>query len=192
VGSTATIIACKFAENGLKPTAAQAQLLLGALVADTLLLTSPTTTETDRQQAASLARRARVDLKKFGREVLVRNDETMERPATELVEKDLKEFADGTTRFAVAQIETVDRTRLDAARLDGFATALRERRERGGWEFAALLVTDIFRGDSVVLFDSRTPAFARRLGASGEVWAGCVSRKKQFLPEILRRLQAKP
>jgi len=192
VGSTATIIACKFAEHGLKPTAAQAQLLLGALVADTLLLTSPTTTETDRQQAASLAQRARVDLKKFGREVLVRNDETMERPATELVEKDLKEFADGTTRFAVAQIETVDRTRLDAARLDGFATALRERRERGGWEFAALLVTDIFRGDSVVLFDSRTPAFARRLGASGEVWAGCVSRKKQFLPEILRRLQAKP
>ncbi len=190
VGSTATIIACKFLEHGKRPTVAQAKLLLGAVVADTLLLTSPTTTETDRQQAASLARRARLDLKKFGREVLVRNDETLERPAAELVEKDLKEFSGGGARFAVGQIETVDRTRLDAARIEQFAAALRERRERGGWDFAGLLVTDIFRGDSLVLFDAKTAAFRSRLGPSGEVWAGCVSRKKQFLPEILRRLNS--
>ena len=188
VGSTATIIACKFSEHGKKPSPAQAKLLLGAIVADTLLLTSPTTTEVDRQQAAVLARRAKVDLKKFGREVLIRNDETLERPAAELVEKDLKEFSNGVAKFAVAQIETVDRTRLDGAHLKHFAAALRERRERGGWDFAALLITDIFRGDSVVLFDAKTTALAQQLGASGEVWAGCVSRKKQFLPELLRRL----
>jgi manganese-dependent inorganic pyrophosphatase len=188
VGSTSTIIACKFAEHGKEPSPAQAKLLLGAIVADTLLLTSPTTTEIDRQQATALARRAKVDLKKFGREVLIRNDETLERPAAELVEKDLKEFSGGGAKFAVAQIETVDRTRLDAAHLKKFSAALRERRERGGWDFAALLVTDIFRGDSLVLFDAKSPAFTHRLGASAEVWAGCVSRKKQFFPEILKRL----
>ena len=188
VGSTATIIAFKFAEHGKKPSPAQAKLLLGALVADTLLLTSPTTTEVDRQQAAALARRAKVDLKRFGREVLIRNDETLERPAAELVEKDLKEFSGGGAKFAVAQIETVDRTRLNAAHLRQFAAALRDRRERGGWDFAALLITDIFRGDSVVLFDARSTMLAQQLGASGEVWAGCVSRKNQLLPEILKRL----
>ena len=191
VGSTATIIACKFSEHGKRPSPAQAKLLLGAIVADTLLLTSPTTTEIDRQQAAVLARRAKVDLKRFGREVLIRNDETLGRSAAELVEKDLKEFAGGRTRFAVAQIETVDRTQINGARLKQFASALRDRRERGGWEFAALLVTDIFRGDSLVLFDAKNPAMAQQLGASGEVWAGCVSRKKQFLPEILKRLGEK-
>ena len=188
VGSTSTIVACKFSEHGKSPSPAQAKLLLGAIVADTLLLTSPTSTEVDRQQAAVLARRAKVDLKKFGREVLVRNDETLERPAAELVENDLKEFSVGGVRFAVAQIETVDRTRLNGASLKNFAGALRGRRERGGWEFAALMITDIFRSDSLVLFDARTSAFAHRLGVSGEVWAGCVSRKKQFLPELLRRL----
>ena len=66
----------------------------------------------------------------------------MERPAAELVEKDLKEFCGAGVRFAVAQIETVDRTRLNAARLKKFADALRERRQRGGWEFAALIITD--------------------------------------------------
>ena len=191
VGSTSTIIACKFSEHGKKPSRAQAKLLLGAMVADTLLLTSPTTTETDRQQATALARRAKVDLKKFGREVLIRNDETLERPVAELVEKDLKEFSGGGAKFAVAQIETVDRTRLDDAHLKNFAIALRERRERGGWDFAALLVTDIFRGDSLVLFDAKNSTLTQLLGASGEVWAGCVSRKKQFLPEILIRLADK-
>jgi manganese-dependent inorganic pyrophosphatase len=188
VGSTATIIACKFTENGKRSSPAQAKLLLGAIIADTLLLTSPTTTEIDRQQAAALARRAKVDLKIFGHEVLIRNDETLDRPVAELVENDLKEFSGGGAKFAVAQIETVDRTRLDAAHLKQFATALRERRERGGWDFGALLITDIFRGDSLVLFDAKTAALAHLLGASGEVWAGCVSRKKQFLPEILKRL----
>ena len=47
VGSTATIIACKMEEHRLRPSAAQARLLLGAIVADTLLLRSPTTTEVD-------------------------------------------------------------------------------------------------------------------------------------------------
>ncbi len=191
VGSTATIIACKFAENDKRPTLAQAKLLLGAIVADTLLLTSPTTTEVDHQQAAVLAKLAKVELKEFGREVLVRNDETLDRSAAELVEKDLKEFSGNGVRFAVAQIETVDRSRLDGARLKKFASALHERRQRGGWEFAALLVTDIFRSDSLVLLDVKTPMMERKLGPSGEVWAGCVSRKKQFLPEILKRLGEK-
>lgn len=188
VGSTATIIACKFIEHGKKPSPAQAKLLLGAIAADTLLFTSPTTTQVDRQQAAALVRIARVNLHSFGREVLVRNDETLERPASELVEKDLKEFSAGSTRFAVAQVETVDRTRLDTAHLEKFAAALRERRQNGGWEFVALLVTDMFRGDSLVLFDAKTTALRQQLGPSGEVWAGCVSRKKQFLPELLRRM----
>lgn len=192
VGSTATIIACKFAEHGQRPSTAQAKLLLGAIIADTLLLTSPTATEVDRQQAAALAEWAGVDLKSFGREVLVRNDETLERPAAELVEKDLKEFSGGGVRFAVAQIETVDRNRLDGAHLKRFARALHERRLRGGWEFAALLVTDIFRSDSLVLFATKTSLMAQKLGPSGEIWAGCVSRQKQFLPEILKRLGEQP
>lgn len=190
VGSTATIITCKFAENGKRPTPAQAKLLLGAIIADTLLLTSPTTTDVDRIQAVALARLAKVKVKEFGREVLVRNDETLDRSAAELVEKDLKEFSGSGVRFAVAQIETVDRSQLEGARMRKLASALQERRQRDSWEFAALLVTDIFRGESVVLLDVKTPAMARKLGPSGQVWPGCVSRKKQFLPEILKRLEA--
>lgn len=190
VGSTATIISCKFAELGRKPNPAQACLLLGAIIADTLLLTSPTTTDTDRQQAASLARRACVDLHGFGREVLVQNDETRTLPADELVEKDLKEFSADGARFAVAQIETVDRGQLDATHLKALASALEAQCRHHGWDFAALMVTDIFRGDSLVQFHAPKTGHLKALGGSGEIWPNCVSRKKQFLPELLRRIRA--
>lgn len=188
VGSTATIIACKFAENGQTPTLSQAKLLLGAIMADTLLLTSPTTTPVDRHQADLLASIAQVDLHQFGREVLVKNDETLDQPASVLLENDLKEFSVGEMKFAVSQIETVDRSRLTEAHLESFFNALSERRKSAGWNFAALLITDIFRSDSLVYFDAQAKTVMQKLGPSGTVWTGCVSRKKQFLPEILKRI----
>jgi manganese-dependent inorganic pyrophosphatase len=193
LGSTATIIACKFDENGLRPYQAQARLLLGAMISDTLLLTSPTTTAIDRQQAVALARRARVDLREFGREVLVRNDETLTRPAADLLDKDLKEFSHGKVRFAISQIETVDRTRIGNPKLKELGQVMRERRPREGWSFLCVLVTDVLRGDSLVLIDDEDQCRRAHLlgGDSSQavLWPDCVSRKKQFLPAILKRLE---
>jgi manganese-dependent inorganic pyrophosphatase len=153
VGSTATIIACKFEEAGLAPSKAEARLLLGAMVSDTLLLTSPTTTDTDRLWARQLAKRAGVDLRQFGRDVLVRNDETLTKRPEDLIGKDLKEFGAGALRFGVAQVETVNRTRLEPGRLAEFAAAIGLRRAREGWAFLAVMITDVLRGDSLVFID---------------------------------------
>jgi len=195
LGSTATIVACKFDEAGLKPSRAQARLLLGAMVSDTLLLSSPTTTDMDRAQAKRLAKRAGVDLREFGREVLVRNDETLSRRPEDLIGKDLKEFSAGEIRFGVAQVETVDRTRLKEDRLLEFARVIAQRRAREGWGFLAVLITDVLRGDSLVFIDDvdgqrREHLLGDRDGdAPASLWEGCVSRKKQFLPTILARLE---
>lgn len=169
VGSTATIIACKFAENGRTPTPSQAKLLLGAITADTLLLTSPTTTPVDRHQADLLAGIAQVDLHQFGHEVLVKNDVTLDQPASVLLENDLKEFSVGDIKFAVSQVETVDRSRLTEEHLENLFNALSERRKSVGWNFAALLITDIFRSDSLVFFDAQVDAVMQKLGPSGTV-----------------------
>ena len=191
VGSTATIVAMKWQEAGMALSRAEATLLLGGLLADTLLLTSPTTTDTDRKLAARLARIAGVKLVEFGRELLARNDEIVTGGIEALLERDLKEFAEGRIRFAVAQVETVDRTQVTPERLEGFEEAMRVRRERAGWDFLALLITDTLRGDSIVLIDDPDPLrFERLSGGRGQaaVWPKCVSRKKQFLPVLLEQL----
>ncbi|MBX3748960.1 MAG: DHH family phosphoesterase [Opitutaceae bacterium] len=193
VGSTATIIACQFAEAGLKPAPAEALLLLGAIISDTLLLTSPTTTDTDRRVAAQLARRAKRPLADFGREVLRRNDELADGEPAKLVVKDLKEFAHGGQRFAAAQIETVDLGLLTAGRKAALLAALDGVRARLGVAFAALIVTDVFRGESCLLVSDPVAARADWLlehapVAEGRMHPGMVSRKKQLLPFLFHRL----
>lgn len=195
VGSTSTIIACQYDEAGLKPSRAKALLLLGAIVSDTLLLTSPTTTATDRRVARVLARRAGVELAEFGREVLQRNDELADGAPAALVEKDLKEFVHGGCRLAAAQIETTDLALLTPARRAALAAALEQARGRLGCALAALIVTDVVRGESRLLIADPNAARQAWLleGADareGRLHPGMVSRKKQLLPLLLSRLDS--
>lgn len=195
VGSTSTIIACQFAEAGLKPSRAEALLLLGAIISDTLLLTSPTTTAVDRRRARELARRAGVELGAFGREVLGRNDELATGDPALLVQRDLKEFSHGELRFAAAQIETVDLGLLTPARRDALRAALETVRGQLGCALAALIVTDVFRGESRLLVCDQNPARQDWLLESasaeeGRLHPGMVSRKQQLLPLIFRRLKS--
>lgn len=192
LGSTASILALRFAEAGLEPDKAEAKLLLGALVADTLLLTSPTTTATDRELAPRLASAAGVVLADFGREVLAHNDGlALETPAA-LVARDLKEFSRGETRFLIGQIETVDLGLLDATRAAALRSALEDARVRAGAAFAITMVTDVLCGVSRLLATDPDARRARHLLGQDALVTGVertmVSRKKQLVPLVLERL----
>ncbi len=192
LGSTASILALRFEEAGLAPEPAEAKLLLGALVADTLLLTSPTTTAVDKALAPRLAALAGVDLASFGREVLSRNDGLATETPAALVTRDLKEFSRGETRFLLGQIETVDLGLLDEARAAALREALEAARVRAGSAFALTMVTDVLGGVSRLLLADADERRARHL-LDGEqpatgVERAMVSRKKQLVPLVMERL----
>ena len=193
VGSSATIVAEQFAERGMKPGVKEALLLLGALVSDTLLLTSPTTTAVDRRVAGQLAARAGVELRAFGLEVLRQNDELAEGDPDMLVEKDVKAFAHGEVLFGAAQLETVDLAQLTRGRAAELRASLETLRQRSGWAFAVLIVTDVLQGDSRLFVADRDEARRDWLlqgapAADGSLQPGMVSRKKQLLPFLFKRL----
>lgn len=192
LGSTASILALRFEEAGLEPDAAEAKLLLGALVADTLLLTSPTTTPTDRVLATRLASLAGVDLASFGREVLARNDGLATETPAALVTRDLKEFSRGDLRFLLGQIETVDLALLDEPRALALREALDAARLRAGSAFALTMVTDVLSGVSRLLLADPDARRARHLLEGEQPVTGVerpiVSRKKQLVPLVLERL----
>lgn len=193
VGSTATILALRFEEAGLEPTPEEALLLLGALIADTLLLTSPTTTDVDRRLAPKLAARAAVELQTFGREVLAQNDGLATESAETLVARDVKEFVHGNTRFLLGQIETVDLSLLTNDRRDALASALERRRILAGAAFALTMVTDVLGTRSELVTADPDSRRARHiLNGTGTRRPGLVSRKKQLVPLILQRLSDWP
>ena len=75
VGSTATLVTERFRQAGLEPTPPTATMLLGAICSDTVLLTSPTTTERDRVATSWLEALLSIDAIAFGREMFERSSD---------------------------------------------------------------------------------------------------------------------
>lgn len=193
LGSTATLVASRWQQCGRPLERGEALLLLGGMLADTLALTSPTTTRTDRKLAVELADVAGIDIGDFGVELLRQNDDLASRPAPKLVRRDLKSFTCPAGTFLAAQIETVDLGLLTQERRANLREALEETRMAEQAVFAMLMVTDVLTARSHLLVADPDEPRGRRLldgskPADGCVVAGMVSRKKQLLPWIFERL----
>jgi manganese-dependent inorganic pyrophosphatase len=200
VGSTCTLVSERISEAGLSAPPALAGLLLAGLISDTLLLTSPTTTERDKLAAERLGRWAFVGgaplagetLQSFGEKVLQSGAGLSSRKPDEIVMADFKQYEAGGQKFGVSQVEITNRNQL-AEHLAGLREALVKVRDSNGLDFAVLMVTDVVRRGSRLVLTDEVPQldqlpFSRREDGTLEA-DGVVSRKMQLLPMILSALE---
>jgi manganese-dependent inorganic pyrophosphatase len=190
VGSTATLVVERFRQNGMEPTRSTATLLLGAVLSDTVILNSPTTTERDHAVVEYLERVLVVDVQAFGREMFESGSDVAGASAAELVSRDAKEYEVGAGTLCVAQVETVGPSLLE--RRGELLDALRAFREREGYVLAVLMVTDILSKGSHLLVAGDEAIVERSLGAPvadgvAEL-PGVMSRKKQVAPRLMAAL----
>jgi manganese-dependent inorganic pyrophosphatase len=191
VGSTATLVIERFRQSGMEPSPAAATLLLGAVLSDTVILNSPTTTDRDRTVIDYLEQVLAVDATAFGREMFESTSDLTSVPAGDIVTRDVKEYdAGGRTTLRIAQVETVGKSL--AGRHAELTQALDEVREREGDVLAALMVTDIMaRGTELYVSGDRglvTRAFGGRVDDGRIELPGVMSRKKQVAPPLLAAL----
>jgi manganese-dependent inorganic pyrophosphatase len=200
VGSTSTLVSERIEDVGLSAPPHLAGLMLAGLVSDTLILTSPTTTDRDRLAAERLARWAFVGgsaldgetVRSYGEKVLAAGAGLGTRAPREVVSSDMKIYRSGGLQFAVAQAEVSDLYEV-SEHLDPLTRALEELREQKGLDFAMLMVTDVVRGTSRLLTANQPPVLEDLPyppQADGTRLAeGVVSRKKQLLPVVLGLLE---
>ncbi|MGZ0655065.1 DHHA2 domain-containing protein [Coraliomargarita sp. W4R72] len=196
LGSTASILYERIKEAGLELPCDIATLLLGALLSDTLLLTSPTCTATDKTRAKDLATRAGVDLQSFGIEVLRQNDELADGTAEMLVSRDCKPFCFEGVNFVAAQIETVDLSILTDLRALELSQAFALQVKHAGAAFGALMVTDVLQSQSRIIIVSEEAQWLHAhlpqdIYQSEQAWVldNFVSRKKQLIPLLLNNIR---
>ena len=188
VGSTATLVVERFRQAGMEPTPPTATALLGAVLSDTVILNSPTTTERDRHVVEYLERVRALDATEFGREMFEQTSDVSERSAEEILGRDAKEYelAGGHT-IRIAQVETVGAGLLE--RRDELLEALRDERGRDGHALSALMVTDIMaKGTELLVAGDAGPlerAFGERPVDGVISLPGVMSRKKQVAPKLL-------
>ena len=186
-GSSCTIVTKVAQMLGIELTDVQAKLLLSAVMTDTLMLKSPTTTDVDRAVAAQLGEQVGVDPVTFGMEVF------LTRPsgsftAAEMVGNDIKMFEPAGKKLLIGQYETVDKSRA-LGMIDEIREAMRAYAAEKGADGIVLCITDIMEEGSQVLLEGDTEFAQKGLSISDEhdgVWMpGVLSRKKQVAAPIL-------
>lgn len=188
VGSTSTIISKMFFENGIKPSRKIAGLLCAAIISDTLLFRSPTSTPTDKFVLNKMSKIAAIDPEEFAMEMFRAGTSLEGKKPEELLKSDVKNFTFEGKNVRVCQIFTMD---LDstASVEDDLKEAMEEYLEKENVESFILMITDIFREISeVIVVGSFKEALAKQFGKeivnSKFVAEGLLSRKKQLIPKL--------
>ncbi len=195
VGCTSTIIAELYRNARQAPPPQIAGLMLAAILSDSVILKSPTTTPLDHEMAAWLAGIANEDLHSFGARMFAAGCAVEGMDPHTIVRQDLKIYEESGWKVSVSQMETVG---FDAFKdmSEALATELAGARKEAGCDFSCLMVTDITSSTSLLLCSGEgkiTVAITYpQVGENLFEMAGVLSRKKQMMPylaDLLRGLQ---
>lgn len=186
VGSTATIVSKLYERLDVEITPAIASVLLSAIMTDTVITKSPTCTDYDLVQAEKLGAIIGKAPTDFGLEVFKMRGGDNDLTVEEVCTHDAKEFKNGDAVYLVAQHETVT---LDVAmeREAEYRAFLADKVANNGYDFALLLVTDIFNEGSKFICEGNVERVSEAFGidATKAEWVpGILSRKKQVIPPL--------
>lgn len=190
VGSTNTIIYYLFKENRVEIPKTIASLMLAGIVSDTLALTSPTTTEKDKEVVFRLEEISGLKYKTFANEIFSSSINLEKKSEYDLITIDIKSFQNNGKSFKVSQIITMN---IDSIlkRKDRIIEELNKFKEITHSDFVILMITDIISNGSYILYDN-TPltynvlqrAFNKNI-YEGMYLENVVSRKKQVIPLLM-------
>lgn len=191
VGATASIVANLYEQNKIPISREMAGLMLSAILSDTVLLKSPTSTPRDADTVVKLAGIAGIDdPKKFGIELLRAKSNIASRSAYDLVTGDLKKFNFSGTKAAVGQIEVMDLNDL-ASKRASMLEEMNKLMDREKLDMVVMMLTDVIKETSDLLFvGSAAAAVGFEKAFSGKIIDNSIyrdkvlSRKLQVIPPL--------
>lgn len=185
VGSTSTIVGIMYRMQGAAPDKGTAICLCAGIISDTLHLTSPTTTRTDREILEWLAGIGGIDGAQFVKDFFAAGSMLREQTPERALESDRKVFEENGWHISISQIEELGLDEFWKRQAD-LQAALQSLLAKHSLHFACLMVTDITRHHSVLLVagDQRVIDAIDYPQAKDHVYdmPGVVSRKKQLFP----------
>lgn len=189
VGCVNTIIYDLYKQNNVVPSKEIAGMMLSAIISDTVLFRSPTTTDEDKKAVEELAKIAGVDYEAYGMDMLKAGADISDYPAEKLAHNDTKEFEAGDKIFTVGQISVMDIAPIEAKKAD-IVAALNQTKAEKGYAASFLMVTNILTENTDLWFTDGDGHYAEaafgKTAENGKVFLpGVMSRKKQVTPFLI-------
>ena len=187
-GCTSTILYKEFKNTNIEIERTEAILMASAIISDTLLLKSPTTTKHDIKALEELGKIADINIEEYGLEMLKAGTDLDDFSAEELINLDAKSLDKDGTKFVIAQVNTVSIEDV-LKRQNELENAMNKEITEKGLSLFVLAITDILNSNSkIIALGSKTDAvekaFNTKLENNTAFLEGVVSRKKQLLPFI--------
>ena len=186
VGCSETILCKLYEENNVEITKEIATLMLSAIISDTLLLKSPTTTDDDINAVEKLSKIAEIDYKEYGLDMLKAGTDLSSFTIDEILSLDAKQIDFKDVKSIVNQVNTADISEVMAMKSeleDGILKIIDEE----NLDLFMLLITDIVNSNSQVIALGNASelvekAYDVKLDDNTVLLEGVVSRKKQVVP----------
>ncbi|MDO4669854.1 MAG: manganese-dependent inorganic pyrophosphatase [Aerococcus sp.] len=190
LGSCQSVIYLLYKEYGVDVPANIAGLMLSGLISDSLLYSSPTFTDQDKQIAADLKERAGIDDHEYGTAMLKAGANVDDKSEEEIAEGDAKSFSMGEYNVRIGQVNVVDVDDV-LKRKAAMLQTMESLSKANGYDGFLLIVTNILTNDSEGLFvgaEQMVPKVENAFGVSVTdnqlPLKGVVSRKKQVVPPM--------
>ncbi len=186
VGSTCTIITSMFFERGVMPSKKLAGLLAAAIVTDTIVFKSPTSTPVDRSMAERMAKIAGLTLEKLGQEIFSVSpaDGT---DLDELYFDDFKQFQIAGHSLGISQITSLDTEALGKKKQE-FIDLMEREMAQHSYDIMLLMLTDVLKEGTLLIAVGDLDAVEHAMNISFKNNAaflpGVISRKKQIVPAL--------
>ena len=188
-GCTSTILYKEFIQEGIEIERTEAILMASAIISDTLLLKSPTTTEHDKNALEELGKLANINIEEYGLEMLKAGTNLDDFSEEELIRLDAKVFEKNGKKNVIAQVNTVSIEDV-LKRQEKLEQTIKNEIEMNKITLFVFAITDILNSNSEIIVIGNNAdeiiekAFGKRLQNNRAFLEGVVSRKKQILPEI--------
>lgn len=194
VGSTNTIIYNLFKENNVEIPSDIAGIMMSAIISDTLLFKSPTTTEIDKDIVRRLSEIAQLDYKKFAMDMFKAGSMIKNKSPEEILYADFKNFNIDGARIGIGQLSTVSPDDVINRKQD-YIDLLNRIGKENDYKLIALFVTDIINNCSYCFFNDKGKLVLENSFDKdfyqGIKMDGILSRKKQIIPAIMNTLEKK-
>ena len=188
IGCTASILYKMFQEFGHEIPANIAGLMLSAIISDTLLFKSPTTTDQDKAIGEKLAEIAQVDIQSYGIEFLKAGADLSKQSDEDIVDGDAKNFVMNGKDIRIGQTNIIGFEEIMARKAD-LIKVMEAKRQEMNLSLYILVITDVLESDSIGLavgddLAMVEKAFDVKIEDQQFDLPGVVSRKKQVVPPL--------
>ena len=188
VGCTCTVVKKLYDYLGIEIPKEIAGIMLSAILSDTVMFKSVTTTDEDKQRAKELAEIAGIaDMEAYAMEMFKAKSAVAGKTPRELIFRDFKDYVMSGKKVGAAQLEVVDLSLLADIKDDLYEELKKVKEE--GRHSVFLMLTDIMKEATELLVVTDEPSVVEKafgIPLEGKsVWLEKVmSRKKQLVPPL--------